>query len=73
MTSFPMTDGQREIARYIYNEVKAFGGKGVNTRLNPSDNQLIKYCRIRHYFTSRFPTNSWKNSGSPVSQFITWQ
>ena len=49
------------------------GGKGVNTRLNPSDNQLIKYCRIRHYFTSRFPTNSWKNSGSPVSQFITWQ
>lgn len=34
MTSFPMTDGQREIARYIYNEVKAFGGKGVNVTLS---------------------------------------
>ena len=33
MTSFPMTDGQREIARYIYNEVKAFGGKGVKVTL----------------------------------------
>ena len=34
MTSFPMTDGQREIARYIYNEVKAFGGKGVKVTLS---------------------------------------
>ena len=29
-----MTDGQREIARYIYNEVKAFGGKGVKVTLS---------------------------------------
>ena len=34
MTSFPMTDGQREIARYIYNEVKDFGGKGVKVTLS---------------------------------------
>lgn len=34
MTSFPMTDGQREIARYIYNEVKAFGGKGIKVTLS---------------------------------------
>ena len=47
------------------------GGKGVNTRFHPPDNQLIKYCRIRHYFASRFPTSSWNSSGSPVSQFMT--
>ena len=29
-----MTDGQREIARYIYNEVKAFGGKGAKVTLS---------------------------------------
>lgn len=34
MTSFPMTDGQREIARYIYDEVKGFGGKGVKVTLS---------------------------------------
>ena len=34
MTSFPMTDGQKEIARYIYNEVKAFDGKGVKVTLS---------------------------------------
>ena len=34
MTTFPMTDGQRQIATYIYNEVKAFGGKGVKVTLS---------------------------------------
>ena len=34
MTSFPMTAGQREIAQYIYNEVKAFGGKSVKVTLS---------------------------------------
>ena len=34
MTSFPMTDGQREIAKFIYNEVKGFGGKGVKVTLS---------------------------------------
>lgn len=33
-TSFPMTDGQREIARNIYNEVKSFGGKDVKVTLS---------------------------------------
>ena len=34
MTSFPMTEGQKEIARFIYNEVKGFGGKGVKVTLS---------------------------------------
>lgn len=34
MTSFPMTDGQREIAKFIFNEVKDFGGKGVKVTLS---------------------------------------
>ena len=34
MTSFPMTDGQREIAKFIYNEVKGFGGKGIKVTLS---------------------------------------
>ena len=34
MTSFTMTDGQREIAKFIYNEVKGFGGKGVKVTLS---------------------------------------
>ena len=34
MMSFPMTDGQREIAKFIYNEVKGFGGKGVKVTLS---------------------------------------
>ena len=34
MTSFPMTDGQREIARFVYSEVKALGGKGVKVTLS---------------------------------------
>ena len=34
MTSFPMTDGQREIAKFIFNEVKGFGGKGVKVTLS---------------------------------------
>lgn len=34
MSSFPMTDGQREIARYIYDEIKAFGGKNVKVTLS---------------------------------------
>lgn len=33
-TSFPMTDGQREIARHIYDEVKGFGGKDVQVTLS---------------------------------------
>ncbi|MBO7069519.1 MAG: hypothetical protein J6W52_12745 [Bacteroidaceae bacterium] len=33
-TSFPMTDGQREIARHIYEEVKSFGGKGVKVTMS---------------------------------------
>lgn len=34
MTSFPMTEGQREIAKFIYNEVKGFSGKGVKVTLS---------------------------------------
>ena len=34
MTSFPMTDGQRKIAQYIYDEVKAFDGKNVKVTLS---------------------------------------
>lgn len=34
MTTFPMTDGQREIAKFIYNEVKGFGGKDVKVTLS---------------------------------------
>lgn len=34
MTSFPMTEGQKEIARLVYNEVKGFGGKGVKVTLS---------------------------------------
>ncbi len=33
-TSFPMTEGQRQIARHIYNEVKGFGGKDVKVTLS---------------------------------------
>lgn len=32
--SFPMTDGQREIAQYIYDEVKKMGGKNVKVTLS---------------------------------------
>ena len=35
MTSFPMTDGQKQMAQFIYNEVKSMGGKGVNVTLSP--------------------------------------
>ncbi len=34
MTSFPMTEGQKRIAQYIYDEVRAFGGKGVKVTLS---------------------------------------
>ena len=34
MTSFPMTDGQKKIARFIYNEVKAMKGKNVKVTLS---------------------------------------
>lgn len=34
MTSFPMSEGQKEIAQYIYKEVKDFGGKGVKVTLS---------------------------------------
>lgn len=33
MSSFPMTEGQKDIARYIYNEVKGFGGKNVKVTM----------------------------------------
>ena len=32
--SFPITNGQKEIATYIYNEIKSFGGKTVKTVLS---------------------------------------
>ena len=34
MSSFPMTDGQKEIAQLIYNEVKGIGGKNVKVTLS---------------------------------------
>lgn len=34
MTSFPLTEGQRKIARYIYDEVRAFNGKGVKVTIS---------------------------------------
>lgn len=34
MSSFPMTEGQKEIAKLIYNEVMAFNGKGVKVTLS---------------------------------------
>ena len=34
--SFPLTDGQRTIARHIYDEVKSFGGKDVKVTLSDS-------------------------------------
>lgn len=39
MSSFPMTEGQKEIAQLIYNEVKGFGGKGV--KLSLSDDYYV--------------------------------
>lgn len=32
--SFPMTDGQKQIANHIYNEIKSFGGKNVKVTLS---------------------------------------
>ncbi len=32
--SFPMTEGQKQIATHIYNEIKSFGGKSVKTVLS---------------------------------------
>lgn len=34
--SFPLTEGQKEIAKYIYNEVKGFGGNNVKVTLSES-------------------------------------
>ena len=34
MTSFPMTEGQKTIARHIYDEVNGFGGKNVKVTLS---------------------------------------
>lgn len=34
MSSFPMTEGQKEIAQHIYKEVKDFGGKNVKVTLS---------------------------------------
>ena len=34
MSSFPMTEGQKDIARFIYNEVKGLGGKDVKVTLS---------------------------------------
>ena len=33
-TSFPLTDGQKQIARHLYNEVMGFAGKGVKVTLS---------------------------------------
>ena len=51
--SFPMTDGQREIARYIYDEVKSFGGKDVKVTL--SENYYI-YIDIPSNIKKDVPT-----------------
>lgn len=32
--SFPMTEGQKQIARFIYDEIKSFGGKNVTVKLS---------------------------------------
>ena len=53
MTSFPMNDGQREIARFIYNEVMSFGGKGVNVTL--SDDYYI-YIDIPSNIKKKVPS-----------------
>lgn len=34
MTTFPMSDGQKQIAQHIYKEVKGFGGKDVKVTLS---------------------------------------
>lgn len=34
MTSFPLTEGQQKIARFIYDEVTAMNGKNVKTTLS---------------------------------------
>ena len=34
MASFPMSEGQKRIAQYIYNEIKDFGGKNVKVTLS---------------------------------------
>lgn len=34
MSSFPMSDGQRKVAQYIYDELKSLGGKGVKVTLS---------------------------------------
>lgn len=41
--AFPLTEGQKEIARKIYKEIKSFGGKNVKVTL--SDDYYI-YCEI---------------------------
>lgn len=53
MTSFPMNDGQREIARFIYNEVMSFGGKGVKVTL--SDDYYI-YIDIPSNIKKKVPS-----------------
>lgn len=53
MTSFPMSDGQKEIARYIYNEVKGFGGKNVKVTLSED---FYVYIDIPSNITKKVPS-----------------
>lgn len=53
MTSFPMSDGQKEIARYIYNEVKGFGGKDVKVTLSED---FYVYIDIPSNITKKVPS-----------------
>lgn len=53
MSSFPMTDGQRAIARHIYDEIRAFGGKGVTVTL--SDDYYV-YVDIPSNVKKRVPS-----------------
>lgn len=53
MTTFPMTDGQKQIASFIYNEVRGFGGEGVNVTL--SDDYYV-YIDIPSNMTRQVPS-----------------
>lgn len=53
MSSFPMTDGQKEIATYIYKEVKAFGSK--NAKVTLSDDYYL-YIDIPSNIKKKVPS-----------------
>ena len=53
MLPFPMTDGQKEIANLIYNEVKGFGGKDVKVTL--SDDYYV-YIDIPSNIKKKIPS-----------------